>query len=78
MRQKPTRKVRRNEILSNFRESVKVLFYRKSLELTFFGGDESAKRHILDFRIQGEPFICNEWEYVELRVVGQSFMIHQI
>ncbi|CAG5091707.1 Oidioi.mRNA.OKI2018_I69.PAR.g13207.t1.cds [Oikopleura dioica] len=41
-------------------------------------GDESAKRHILDFRIQGEPFICNDWEYVELRVVGQSFMIHQI
>ena len=43
-----------------------------------FIGDESAKRHILDFRVQGDPFICNEWEYVELRVVGQSFMIHQI
>ena len=38
----------------------------------------SARRHILSFEVHGEPFIYKNWEYVELRVKGQSFMIHQI
>ena len=41
-------------------------------------GDMSARRHILSFEVHGEPFIYKNWEYVELRVKGQSFMIHQI
>jgi len=41
-------------------------------------GDMSARRHILSFQVHGEPFIYKNWEYVELRVKGQSFMIHQI
>jgi len=41
-------------------------------------GDESAKRHILNFEVKGIPFVYSGWEYVELRVKGQSFMIHQI
>ena len=38
----------------------------------------SSKRHIISFGIHNEPFIKQQWEYVELRVKGQSFMIHQI
>merc|ERR1712212_796157 len=40
----------------------------------------AAKRHILSFRPYGKPFVHGEdaWEYIELRVKGQSFMIHQI
>ena len=38
----------------------------------------SARRHIISFNIHEKPFLFNNWEYVELRVVGQSFMIHQI
>merc|ERR1712062_43616 len=41
-------------------------------------GDEAAKRHILSFEVFGQPFECEGWEYIELRVKGQSFMIHQI
>ena len=43
-----------------------------------FSGDMSAKRHIISFGIHGETFIRDGWEYIELRVKGQSFMIHQI
>ena len=43
-----------------------------------FLGDMLARRHILSFEVHGEPFIYKNWEYVELRVKGQSFMIHQI
>ena len=35
-------------------------------------------QHIISFGIHNEPFIKQQWEYVELRVKGQSFMIHQI
>jgi len=69
------------EKLESVRELLKKYIGTRSYHNFTSGkrqGDESAKRHILDFRIQGDPFICNEWEYVELRVVGQSFMIHQI
>jgi len=38
----------------------------------------SAKRNIISFEIHGEAFLHSTWEYVELRVSGQSFMIHQI
>jgi len=38
----------------------------------------SAQRHIISFGTHDVPFIKQEWEYVELRVKGQSFMIHQI
>lgn len=38
----------------------------------------SAKRHIVSFEVFGKPFLQSDWEYVELRVKGQSFMIHQI
>jgi len=41
-------------------------------------GDMSAKRHIVSFEVFGKPFLHSDWEYVELRVKGQSFMIHQI
>ena len=35
----------------------------------------SAKRHIVSFEVFGKPFLQSDWEYVELRVKGQSFMI---
>ena len=41
-------------------------------------GEMSAKRHIISFEVWKEPFIQEGWEYIELRVKGQSFMIHQI
>ena len=41
-------------------------------------GDPSAKRHILSFEVIGSPFVYSGWEYIELRVKGQSFMKHQI
>ena len=38
----------------------------------------SAQRHIISFCVWDAPFVRDGWEYVELRVKGQSFMIHQI
>ncbi|XP_023723376.1 tRNA pseudouridine synthase A isoform X2 [Cryptotermes secundus] len=39
--------------------------------------DPSANRYIMSFEM-GEPFICKGLEFSELRVKGQSFMLHQI
>ena len=52
--------------------------YYFCFKFNFLKGEEAAKRHILSFEIFGEAFICSGWEYIELRVKGQSFMIHQI
>ncbi|PAA49516.1 hypothetical protein BOX15_Mlig025435g1 [Macrostomum lignano] len=40
-------------------------------------GDASCNRYIIDFTV-GEPFEYRDAEFVELRVRGQSFMLHQI
>ncbi|CAD5116613.1 DgyrCDS5486 [Dimorphilus gyrociliatus] len=39
--------------------------------------DPSAKRNILSFKME-EPFVREEMEFAELRVKGQSFMMHHI
>lgn len=39
--------------------------------------DPSATRYIMSFEM-GEPFISKDLEFCELRVKGQSFMLHQI
>ncbi|KAI8812847.1 pseudouridine synthase [Cladochytrium replicatum] len=40
-------------------------------------GDTSAKRYIMKFEA-GDPFVREDIELVSLKVLGQSFMIHQI
>ena len=40
--------------------------------------DASAKRHIRSFRVQPEPVVINDTEWLSLKVHGQSFMMHQI
>jgi tRNA pseudouridine38-40 synthase len=40
--------------------------------------DASAKRHIRSFKVQPEPVIINDTEWLSLKVHGQSFMMHQI
>jgi tRNA pseudouridine38-40 synthase len=40
--------------------------------------DPSAKRHIRSFKVQPEPVIINDTEWLSLKVHGQSFMMHQI
>ena len=40
--------------------------------------DPSAKRHIRSFKVQREPVIINDTEWLSLKVHGQSFMMHQI
>uniref|UniRef100_A0A1I8GSH1 Pseudouridylate synthase 1 homolog n=1 Tax=Macrostomum lignano TaxID=282301 RepID=A0A1I8GSH1_9PLAT len=42
-----------------------------------FTSDASCNRYIIDFTV-GEPFEYRDAEFVELRVRGQSFMLHQI
>uniref|UniRef100_A0A1L8E088 Pseudouridylate synthase 1 homolog n=1 Tax=Nyssomyia neivai TaxID=330878 RepID=A0A1L8E088_9DIPT len=39
--------------------------------------DPSARRYITSF-VAGEPFVVKDVEFVELKVKGQSFMMHQI
>ncbi|KAI8809510.1 tRNA pseudouridine synthase [Cladochytrium replicatum] len=40
-------------------------------------GDTSAKRYIMKFEVS-DPFVREDIELVSLKVLGQSFMIHQI
>uniref|UniRef100_A0A7S4H854 Pseudouridine synthase I TruA alpha/beta domain-containing protein n=1 Tax=Guillardia theta TaxID=55529 RepID=A0A7S4H854_GUITH len=40
-------------------------------------GDADAKRYIVSFKV-GERVIFDGYEYLELRVEGQSFLLHQI
>ena len=40
--------------------------------------DPSAKRHILSFKVNPNPIIIGDTEWLSLKVHGQSFMMHQI
>lgn len=40
--------------------------------------DPSCVRHIIDCRVHGPPVLYGGLEFLDIRVVGQSFMMHQI
>jgi tRNA pseudouridine38-40 synthase len=40
--------------------------------------DPSSKRFIKSFKVNGDPVLINDSEWISLKVHGQSFMMHQI
>ena len=46
--------------------------------INFKLGNKYANRQVSSFRVHGVPFLYNGWEYLELRVKGDSFIRHQI
>uniref|UniRef100_A0A1B0D9A1 Pseudouridylate synthase 1 homolog n=1 Tax=Phlebotomus papatasi TaxID=29031 RepID=A0A1B0D9A1_PHLPP len=69
-----------SEVLDKFREILKMFqgtknYHNFTTKKAYL--DPSSNRYIISFTCQ-DPFVVEDVEFVELRVKGQSFMMHQI
>ncbi|KAG1691505.1 tRNA pseudouridine synthase A [Nymphon striatum] len=65
------------EEIQSYLEMFKGIHFYHNYTSGKKSGEDSARRHIINFKI-GTPFIRENLEFVVLCIKGQSFMLHQI